>query len=364
MTSKERMLIALDRGRPDRLPVTIHQWQPYHLNKYMNGVSDIEANRICGLDASINFFEAEEPESSDWRISATTERKGKERDTHYTIETPEGTLTASEGSNAMTTWVTDHLIKKDEDITLLQKYRPIPKLKREHAVQVYDELGDGGILRTFVYGKQGGCWQDACELYGVENLIMATFDKPDWVKEFLCILLKQKLTYIDENLKGLPFDLIETGGGAASNTVISPAIHEEFCLPFDRIMHDALHSLGYKVVYHTCGGMTKILDCILANHCDVSETLSPAGVGGDIFRDSDARLICIKLHPHLALIGGMDQFNILEKGTPIQIEEEVGRLFTLFGKDGGYILSASDHFFEVPPENLKVFANAAGNYVY
>ena len=37
MTSKERMLCAIDRGMPDRLPVTIHQWQPYHLKKYMNG---------------------------------------------------------------------------------------------------------------------------------------------------------------------------------------------------------------------------------------------------------------------------------------------------------------------------------------
>ena len=30
MTSKERLLTALDKGIPDRLPVTVHQWQPYH----------------------------------------------------------------------------------------------------------------------------------------------------------------------------------------------------------------------------------------------------------------------------------------------------------------------------------------------
>jgi len=358
------MLTALAGGKPDRLPVTIHQWQPYHLNRFMNGVSDIEAFEICGLDASINYYEAEYPDSPGWRVSARQERNGDEWVTHYTIETPEGTLTTSEGSNPMTTWVTDHLIKNDDDIYLLGKYRPIPVLDRAGIFKVYDRLGDGGILRTFIMGKQGGCWQDACELYGVENLIMAVYDKPDWVKEFLNILLKQKLDYIEQNLKGLPFDLIETGGGAASNTVISPAIHREFCLPFDRQMHDALHSLGYKVVYHTCGGMTKILDSILANGCDASETLSPAGVGGDIFADSDARLVYNTLHPHLALIGGMDQYNILEKGTPRQIEQEVERLFDLFGRDGGYIMSASDHFFEAPVENLKVFAKAARKYVY
>ena len=64
---------------------------------------------------------------------------------------------------------------------MLLKYRPVPKLNRRRTVEIYDALGDGGILRTFLCGKQGGCWQDACELFGVENLILATFDDPDWV---------------------------------------------------------------------------------------------------------------------------------------------------------------------------------------
>ena len=51
MTSKERMLCAIEGRIPDRLPVTVHQWQPYHLKTYMNGMSDIEANKACGLDA-------------------------------------------------------------------------------------------------------------------------------------------------------------------------------------------------------------------------------------------------------------------------------------------------------------------------
>ena len=30
MNSKERMLCALEKGKPDRMPVSLHQWQPYH----------------------------------------------------------------------------------------------------------------------------------------------------------------------------------------------------------------------------------------------------------------------------------------------------------------------------------------------
>lgn len=364
MTAKERMMAAIHRQKPDRLPVTIHQWQPYHLKNHMDGVSDIEANRAVGLDAAITFYEVEEPSSADWRVTFTQEQQDGYTVTRYTIETPEGALTTSEGANPMTTWVMEPIIKRPEDIYLLKKYRPIPRLNREKARQVYDQLGNDGILRTFLPHKQGGCWQDACELFGVENLIMATFDDPDWVHSFLEILLEQKLRYIEQSLPGLPFDLIETGGGASSNTVISPAIHEEFCLPYDARLHDALHNLGYPVVYHTCGGMTRITDLIVQNHCDVSETLSGTGVGGDIATDEDARKVYAVLHPKVGMIGGMDQINLLEKGTPEQIEREVSRLFHLYGEDGGYILSASDHFFEAPVENLKAFAQAAKRFVY
>jgi len=51
MTSKERMLAALNRETPDRLPITLHQWQGYHLEKYLGGISDLEAFRKFGLDA-------------------------------------------------------------------------------------------------------------------------------------------------------------------------------------------------------------------------------------------------------------------------------------------------------------------------
>lgn len=363
MTSKERMISAIQNRKPDRLPVTIHQWQSYHLKKYMNGMSDIQANRNCGLDASINYFEISKQDARQWKISSRITQGNGYYVTQYTIETPNGILTASEGTNAMTTWVMEHLIKKPEDIRLL-KYRPIPCFDREGAIKVYDALGEGGILRTFIWGKQGGCWQDACELFGVENLILASIDDPEWVHEFLEILLGQKLDYIEKNLHGMPFDLVETGGGASSNTVISPAMHEEFCLPYDRKMHDVLHDLGFKVAYHTCGGMTRILDFITGNHCDVSETLSPSAVGGDISGEESEKMVYKALHNKVAMIGGMDQFNILEKGSKDQICHEVERLFNIFGRKGGYILSACDHFFEVPPENLKILAKAAKNFIY
>jgi hypothetical protein len=90
MTSKRRMVIALDGGMPDRLPVTTHHVMPYFLKTYMGGIGNPEFFDHFGLDAirwttptrpdaSIGEYGSEPFEgdedrtyivSDDWRISA------------------------------------------------------------------------------------------------------------------------------------------------------------------------------------------------------------------------------------------------------------------------------------------------------
>ena len=368
MTPKERMMRALNLEKPDRLPCSIHQWQQYHLDTYMNGVDPLTAFQQTGMDAAIQYFEAMGQfwlpdadenvlQSPDWRETLTViDPNPKNKILLHTIETPEGQLTYKTGSNNITTWVMEYLVNKHEDVELIDKYMPAAKLNREAVSQAYDEVGDAGILRGFVWGDQAGCWQHACCLMKPEDLIVEALENPDWVHHFMRVLLEKKLRFIEESLQGARFDLIETGGGASSDTLISPNLHREFCLPYDREMHRALHSIGQKVTYHTCGGMMFILDLIVENETDASETLSPAKIGGNI---REPEKVADVFGGKVAMIGGMDQMTYLTDGTPEQIKQEVYRLFEGFGANGGYILSASDHFFDAPIENLQAYADAA-----
>ena len=351
------MLTALARGIPDRVPATLHQWQAYHLNHFMGGLSDIAAFRSIGLDAAITISEAYTGQSTpQWRVdtrSYSLEDGGFRRE--YTITTPGGVLTQLDEGNEQTTWTVETLMKRPEDLALVRQYLPVPGLDHAVAARQKSDLGDDGILRGFVFGEQAGPWQQACVLYGTERMIMATFDDPAWVHELLRALTDKKLQFIERSLAGAPFDLIETGGGAASSTVISPKIFREFCLPYDRALHDALHAAGFKVVYHTCGGMMAILELIVANGCDASETLSPAGVGGD----ANPAEIKRRIGGQVCLIGGLDQINVLTHGTPDEVRREVFRLFEALGPGGAYMMCASDHFFEAPIANLRAYAEAA-----
>jgi uroporphyrinogen decarboxylase len=373
MTAKERMLRALHLERPDRLPATIHQWQTYHLDQYLGGIDALEAFKLCGLDASIQHFEpmgqfwiTDGPRrvvhSPEWIEDIEMTGSGPDNlRLRHTITTPGGKLHYSTGANRMTTWLTEYLIKSERDLELIEKYIPVGRLNLRAVAAEYDRVGDHGILRGFVWGDQAGCWQHACCLMPVEDLILKSIDNPAWVHRLLGALLERKLRFIEESLTGAKFDIVETGGGAASDTVISPKLHREFCLPYDRRLHEALHRAGQRVTYHTCGGMMHILDLILENGADASETLSPPGVGGTI---TEPKAVRAKFAGKLAMIGGMDQFHILGDGTAAEIQAEVNRLAEGFGRDGGYICSAADHFFEIPPDNLKAFAAAARQCVY
>lgn len=369
MNSRERMMLALNREKPDRLPVTVHQWQKYHLDVYMNGMTDLKACVACGLDAQIQYpleagqfwlDEFSRFNTDTWRdVPTVLSADPDNRMIDHEVTTPEGVLTYRIAGNRQTTWVNDFLIKRDEDIRLIERYMPVPPLAVADVAKKYDEVGDKGILRGTLWGDQAGCWQHAACLYDITKLIIATFEKPDWVHELLRILLKKKLQFI-ETMKGAKFDLIETGGGAASSTLISPRIHANFCLPYDRDMHDALHALGFKTTYHTCGGTLGIEELIIDNHTDASETLAPPSVGGN----QEPWTFKEKVGSRLALIGGLDQHNTLTTQTHTQIRAKVRELFEKVGRDGGYICAASDHFFATPPENIVAFADAAKECVY
>jgi uroporphyrinogen decarboxylase len=371
MTSKDRMMLALHREKPDRLPVSVHQWQQFHLDTFMGGMSDLEAFQAVGMDAQIQYFESmaqfwltdadfTKLNTSSWRDQAEVVSADPDhRIIHHTITTPDGVLTYKTEGDRKTTWVKEYLIKRDEDIHLIDKYMPVPRLDTRSVAKAYDAVGDRGILRGFVWGDQAGCWQHAACLYDINALILAAIDKPHWVHALLAILLEKKLRFI-EGMKGAKFDLVETGGGSASSTLISPKLHKEFCLPYDRIMNDALHALGFMAVYHTCGGTLGLEELIVSNGADASETLAPPSIGGNQEPWEFKR----KVGRRLALIGGIDQFNTLTRGTKADIRRAVHTLFEKVGSDGGYICSASDHFFETPVEKIVAMADAAKECLY
>ena len=131
---------------------------------------------------------------------------------------------------------------------------------------------------------------------------MAAMDDPQWVHHVLESLLEKSLQVI-KTLENPPTDMVELGGGAASNTVISPKYFEEFCLPNDRSLVKAIHDIDGKVVYHLCGGLMKMADLVIETGADGLETMTPGSMGGDC----DLALASQKWGDKLFFVGGFDR---------------------------------------------------------
>jgi uroporphyrinogen decarboxylase len=379
MTSRQRLLAALDRGIPDRLPVTTHHLMPSFLESCMNGISSDQFFDETGMDgirwvnavrpdsAAGAFFdpdhapghlEARRVISDNWRIEEFPLEDQRYKTVRYDIVTPAGTLEMMLQSDLHTTWVAERLIKNKSDIDLIARYAPAPLCDLEAVNQEAADYGERGMVRGAVPGfdiyGQPGCWQDACCLFGVENLIMETFDDPEWVHALLRILYERKSHYMG-SLHGARFDLIELGGGDASTTVISPAIFEQFVAPYDAELIAEAHAAGQRIVYHTCGGMMPILERIADMKPDAMETFTPESMGGDTVLPEAKQ----RIGSRVCMIGGFDQFHYFMNCTPEETRRSVRKCFEEAGSGGGYILAPSDHFFDAEPELLMAFAETA-----
>ncbi|MCI0512216.1 hypothetical protein L0128_03290 [candidate division KSB1 bacterium] len=366
LTSRERLLTAIHNEKPDHLPCQVHSWMDYYLKTYLGGRDQFEAYAYFpGMDWVIYAgpeFIYDAADQARWQIKTIELGTDADGNHHWReeIQTPGGVLTQSHSSNAITGWTTEYLIKSEADFELFHKYIPLPvKIDWTPILEIKERIGMRGIVRGGFFGfGQGSPWQDFCINFGTEEAIMAALDCPDWVHHVLNSMLEKKLMVIERTPK-IELDLVETGGGAGSSTVISPKLHREFCLPYDQKQHAALHTRGTKIVYHLCGGLMPLLETVAENGADGLETMTPPSLGADCNLAEAKRRVGHKLF----FIGGFDQNAGFEHGN-VEIAAQLVRECHVACPNGGYICSPSDHFFHGDPRNIQAFVDAANACVY
>ncbi len=366
VTSRERLLTVLENGRPDRLPCQVHGWTDYYLSRYLDGMDWYQAYERFGLDYAIFVspdYIYDDADLLNWQ----TERKELGKDTsgnqrwEESITTPQGTLHQSRAYNDICAWRTEYLVKDEQDFEIWNEFYPIPvEADLSPVKQAHERVGDRGIIRSHPFSPgQGSPWQSFCTLVGTEDAIFMALDKPAFVHHALDNILIKTLK-VTAMWEGTAADMVETDGGAGSNTVISPAMFEEFCLPYDQKQNEAFHRIGLKVVCHLCGGVMHMLELVAATGADGIETMTPPSLGGDCDLAQASRQVGDKLF----FIGGFDQNQGFERGTPEKARELVLECFEATKDNAGYICAASDHFFHGDPANIQAFADACRECVY
>jgi hypothetical protein len=379
VTPRARLLTALGRGVPDRLPATTHHLMPSFLraaglgeraffDRYgldaiqwttplaATGTSCPDPRSECGLESWSHVSDA-------WQVERADASDAAFRTIRYRIVTPRGSLAMVLQDDGRTTWVAERLLKRKTDLDLLAEYAPVPACDPQAVESAHVAIGERGIVRGAIPGfplyGQPGCWQDAAVLVGIQELILETYEDPAWVEALLAVLRDRKLAFV-RSTSSAPFDLLELGGGDASSTVISPRLFDRFVAPFDEPLIAAAHAAGQRIVYHTCGGMMPLLDQIAGMAPDAMETFTPKAMGGDA-RLGEAKA---RIGSRVCMIGGFDQFHCFTGCTPADTRRAVRNAFEQAGAGGGFILAPSDHFFDAEDALLRAFADEARACVY
>ncbi len=377
MTSRERFLAAINRQPLDRLPVTTHHLMTYFLEKYAGGLTPLEFHKQYGFDPIIwpFAFRPYAPAkqyldektgllcSENWRLEIREVSGERYPTQRYIFHTPKKDLTCVLQQNGIVRWQTEFLIKEKSDMEIFAQYAPHPHLDVEAVNALADEAGEDVLVRGYVSSfepfGQPGCWQDMACLYGIENLIMETYDDPEWVN-FACQAVQDMKKTFLRSTRGARYDILELGGGDASTTVISPKIFDEFVAPFDTPLVELAHEMGQKIVYHTCGGMMPILENIADMGVDAMETFTPVAMGADANLAEAKR----RIGDRVCMIGGFDQGHYLYGCTEEETRREVRRCFEEAGEGGAFILSPSDHFFDADINLIRAFVDEAHHCTY
>ncbi|MFX0177968.1 MAG: uroporphyrinogen decarboxylase family protein, partial [Candidatus Hodarchaeota archaeon] len=149
---------------------------------------------------------------------------------------------------------------------------------------------------------------------------------------------------------------IESGDLAYhSGPMMSPKKFNDLLLPAYQIITDAVHEGGGKIVLHTDGQITPLLDFVVDCGFDGLHSLEPtAGV--------DLALVKKKVGDKICLMGNIDIAHILTYGTKEEVFEAVKYAIRVAGPGGGFIVSAANMHPYVKVPNLRWMVEATREF--
>ncbi len=201
---------------------------------------------------------------------------------------------------------------------------------------------------------------------GIENWLLDLAANPDFalalmrkitdlMKASVCALLEEAGDYIDVLVTG--DDL-----GSQHSTLISPRMYRRMIKPFHAELYGEIKKrTKAKIFYHSDGNIYPLLSDLVELGIDL---LNPVQVSaGDM---GDTARLKREFGDRLSFCGAIDTGWALPFGTPDDVRAEVRHRIKDLGPGGGYIL-ASVHCIQpdVPPENIVAMldeAKAAGRY--
>ena len=197
-------------------------------------------------------------------------------------------------------------------------------------------------------------------LFRIDGFLYELAANPSRVHRFLDRIVEIHLANLEKYLASVgPYiDIIQFGDdlGTQTGPQISPRMYAEFFKPRHSLMWNRAKQLrpGIKVMLHCCGGVRPLLPHLIEAGLDVINPvqttctgMEPEGLKRDFGRDI------------VFWGGGCDTREVLPKGTPAQVRDDVRRRVDILAPGGGFVFQQVHNVMaDVPPENVVAMFEA------
>ncbi len=208
---------------------------------------------------------------------------------------------------------------------------------RNFKEQVKDEIP--------ILGWIEGPLAEAVDLYGMDNLMIATMDEEDFVLDLMDFIVEMERRFA---LAQIEAGATMIGIGDAAASLVSPGFYEEHVAPREKALVDSIHEAGARVRLHICGNVKGKFQAMASTGADMIDIDYPQAL-------SDVREA---VGPDIVLSGNVHPVEGVYKGTPDSVREAFAKCHEEAGER--YILAAG---CEIPPgtpeENVRAMFNYA-----
>ena len=199
-------------------------------------------------------------------------------------------------------------------------------------------------------------------LYRNDGFLLLLAEDPDRAHAFLDRIVERHMKNLERflSLVGDCIDVIVFGDdlGMQSGPQISPAMYREFFKPRHAAMWNRAKQLaGVKVMLHCCGGVRELLPDLIEAGLDAINPVQISCSGMDV--ESLKREFGREM---VFWGGGCDTQRILPKGLPEEVRNHVRRQVDVLKRGGGFVFQQVHNVLaDVPPENIVAMFDAVNS---
>jgi uroporphyrinogen decarboxylase len=230
---------------------------------------------------------------------------------------------------------------------------PLPSdTERDQIVQTYLRVLRADRPATVFAPTIRGCFCPVYERMGLEEFSYACADSPEQVERVMDVhaayarsMAERWAKHADEvKYVAICDDMAYKGG-----LIASPAWMRRMWKPRFAGVLEPLLKAGIRVIFHSDGDITEIIPTLIEMGISAINPLEVAA-------GMDLQQVKRQFGKDLTLIGGVDCSQLLPRGTPAEIRDQVRKVLDIGSAGGGFIIADTSQITpDTPVENVLAF---------